>query len=250
MRLENRVITDISDEHCSSKYYEAIGHRFAIDRVDRDMGLHSAHTSSTDGRVNLIGDIVKEKPVFFDIGLGKGLPIAWAAHKGATSFGSDVSEEAVRLAVEYFSQLNGFIRGSIEVALGNSTYPDLPDLYNVPICGQKQLEQYDYSIDPYSTLGISPRDIDFFYHYQVLPTRHVLDFFSKYAKRGAWLLFATTFLEGGADAKRYGEGMPIEWDVEKSIRYYEQFTPRNVRLIGVKPFFGPHPDVGLFEKVG
>jgi len=90
------------------------------------------------------------------------------------------------------------IDGSVRVANGSF----FPSRFRVRRPRDTNIDVYRHSIEvhtgvnrnAYSELGITPKDIDLWYHFQVETFDNIIRFFAKYAKSGSFLLFNVTNL--------------------------------------------------------
>jgi len=218
---------------------EKLMHEMPLPRsmVMADEGHLFAHMSSKCGSTSNIATFIREEqskrdePLsFLDLGCSYGFVVALAAHLGCKSYGIDFEERYVDFGKKAIHEaIKQGLESKFEprLAYGNFFPQDFDITPNIDseakafinLNGENFSESRKH--DPYKTLGITPQDIDIFYHFQVQSFGQVAQFFSKYGKAGSFLLFNAT-----------------------SGRNLEDIKPENV-VLAKKPY----EDFYIFQKI-
>jgi SAM-dependent methyltransferase len=179
-----------------------------LDIIKADEGHPWAHMSSKCGSTSNIVTFIREEqskrdePLsFLDLGCSYGFVVALAAHLGCKSYGIEYEEKYVDFGKK---RLDEAIRNGLEtkfepkIDYGNFFPKDFDITPNIDPKAKAFINLNDENFsesrkhDPYKTLGITPWDIDIFYHFQVQSFEQVTQFFSRYGKIGSFLLFNAT----------------------------------------------------------
>ncbi len=163
-------------------------------------GTHMTSTPEDFALVRCILDANFSGKNFLDLGSGLGFAALYAAHHGWKSYGIEIGPKTYIASLENIATSTlpmlekpriahgSFFRQSDELRRKSREQDPLGD-YLI------EATNYARSLDAYSTLGLSPSDIDLFYHFQIETLENLLPFFSKHAKVGAHLLLVKTFHE-------------------------------------------------------
>ena len=218
---------------------EKLMHEMPLSRsmVIADEGHLFSHMTSKCGSTSNIVTFIREEqskrnaPLnFLDLGCSYGFVVALAAYLGCRSYGIEYEERYAEFGKKALDEARTQgLESKFEprIAYGNFFPQNFDVTPNIDPEAKAFINLNDENFsesrkhDPYKNLGITPQDIDIFYHFQVQSFEQVTDFFSRYGKAGSFLLFNAT-----------------------SGRNLEDIKPENV-VLAKKPY----EDFYIFQKI-
>ncbi|MFA6462051.1 MAG: hypothetical protein WCV90_07345 [Candidatus Woesearchaeota archaeon] len=175
----------------------------------------------------LADHLVTEKPLeetsFLDLGSSIGNILWNAANIGFKTYGIDMDQECYEASgdIVEMAEKKGIIpTGRTKIAWGNFFPKEFKVKTSVRHDGfRDRINEHLLQLpdqDPYVTLGITPPEVDLFYHFQVERLDNILRFFAEYAHSGARLMF----VHSEKDSPR----------LPKGVRMMESFGQDHVKL--------------------
>ncbi|MBI2573351.1 hypothetical protein HYV86_05805 [Candidatus Woesearchaeota archaeon] len=155
---------------------------------------HAADNSYFKAAISVCLEQIGSSGSFLDLGSGDASFNIEVGALGWQSYGIEICDAAYEVGCRNLTiaEKRGDVKvGLVHLARGNFFPKDFPvtraegeeDRFRQPI--EEHLCR-SYESDPYHNLGLDLGDVDVFHHYQVERNQNMLDFFSRYAHRGAY----------------------------------------------------------------